>query len=523
MRVMMVGTSHRHAALADREGLALDMAGAVGLGRDLRAGFAGVESLVVSTCNRTEVYVARPSHAGPSDGAVRAALAARCGVGLGAVEAVCVTREQEPAIRHLVRVCCGLDSMVLGEAQVLGQVKRAYAAASEAGLVGPVLHQVFQGAVGAGKRVRMQTGLDRGRTSVASVAVGFAEAVFSGLEDKTVVGLGAGELTKLLLGAMVRRGCGRVWVANRRVERAEALCEVLRRGGRAGGAGRGVEAGARSLEDLETLLVEADVLACGTGASEPVVTAGMLRGLARRRRGRPLLVLDVAVPRDVEAKAGGLANVFLYDLDALREAAERGQAGREGAAAAAEAAAAAASERCLRTIQNRDLGRLVKQLRSKLHDLGAAEAERTCRRLEGVGGGLGDGAGGDAAAILADHDRRLINKLLHVPLQQLHEAGEDAPLGFYAAALRRLFDLEDLPSDGTGGGGGVAEDAASRAVSGEQNGAEGLEGTEAMEALKEHKPWEVLEAGKLASGDAVEEAGGLQARERARASMGRES
>ncbi|MEM6394362.1 MAG: glutamyl-tRNA reductase [Planctomycetota bacterium] len=518
MRVVMLGVNHRTADVAAREKLVL------GPGEDggeavcrvkLREAFPWAELVVVNTCNRTELYVARPADRGPSADALRGLLAEVTGVDTSTVSAVTLWREQEPAVHHLMRVCCGLDSMLLGETQVLGQVKRAYATADAAGTVGPVLHRVFQRAIGAGKRVRAEAGLEKGRRSVASAAMDLTRGVFTGLRGKTVVGLGAGELTKGMLRAAVREGAGRqggaVWVMNRSAERGLATADELGLFGRGlptdpirdllrqKHKGKEVTGGARSWDDLEGLLVEADVLACGTSAGEPVVTKRLMRRLMGKRRGRPLVVLDVAMPRDVEPAVGGLANVYLYDLDDLQELVEAGHEGRSSAAELAERRVGELAASCVAELQHRDLGRLIKQLRVKLSEMGEAETERTLRKLRAAwpekasdgeltrlaesvdGGGVAVdervvGLDGVMEALLAEHTHRLINKMLHLPVTQMKRPGHtvadaflpdsDAPreegqvpnepsppLGFYAAALRRLFELEDEP----GGVGGVGD------------------------------------------------------------------
>ncbi|MEM1212294.1 MAG: glutamyl-tRNA reductase [Planctomycetota bacterium] len=503
MRVVMLGVNHRTADLAARERLVLgpgEDGGEARCRRALRERFPWAEVVVVNTCNRTELYLARPADRGPSADELRGLVAEVTGVDPATVSAVTLWREQEPAVRHLMRVCCGLDSMLLGETQVLGQVKRAYASADRAGSVGPVLHRVFQRAIGAGKRVRAEAGLEKGRTSVASAAMGLTRGVFAGLRGKTVVGLGAGELTKGMLRAAVREGAGRagegggVWVVNRSAERGLAAAAAIGLGETDGQTTGGV----RSWGDLEGLLVEADVLACGTSAGEPVVTKRMMRRLVGKRRGRPLVVLDVAVPRDVEPAVGGLANVYLYDLDDLQEIVASGQEGRSSAAGLAERRVGELAGQCVAELQHRDVGRLIKQLRARLTAMGGSEVERTLRKMrlaledQGVEAGVGSGALGVAVgggvgvdraleALLEEHTHRLINKVLHMPITQLKRPGhtvaeaflpgsavgeaeqtagdEAVRLGFYAAALRRLFELEDEPGGAELPGGGGEDES----------------------------------------------------------------
>ena len=252
MRVIMLGVSHQTAAVELRERLALS-GDALDRALDrLGEAFAHTERVVVSTCNRTELYVARPAHHPPDGEALRRTLAEVTGAPLDELTAASIHRENEQALSHLYRVAAGLESMVLGEPQILGQIKRAYERANERGAVGAVLHKVFQDAIAVAKRVRNETGIGEGRVSVGSVAVDYARQIFDHFDDKTVVCVGAGEMAKLTLRHLMGLNPARLWVANRSPQRARELVEQL--------GIKPVEGGARSLDDLDTLLVEADVM-----------------------------------------------------------------------------------------------------------------------------------------------------------------------------------------------------------------------------------------------------------------------
>ncbi|MEM1209831.1 MAG: glutamyl-tRNA reductase [Planctomycetota bacterium] len=435
MKLIMLGLSHRTAGVDLRERVAVgedrlgDLLGA------WRAAYPAADFALVSTCNRTELYVARPTHEDPATEDVEAMLADLAG-GLSAAERASlrgslVHREQETALLHLMRVCVGLESMVVGEPQILGQVKRAYESAVSAGSIDGPLHAVFQSAIASGKRARSETGIDAGRRSVGGVAVDLVEQVFESVAGKTVACIGAGEMVKAAARRLVEDKAGRVWVVNRSPGRAADLAESMRLTGERGGP--------RAWDDLSEVLVGADVVVVGTGASEPVVTAERVSGLIRRRRARPLVVIDVGLPRDVEPAVGGLRNVYLYNLDDLRSVVDGHSSTRNEAVRRCEHLAAESAARCYRELQHRDIGRMVAELRARLETLAEAESRRTAGRLAIDGEGTADG---DAMRrTLAEHNHRLINKLLHVPLTQMREAGEQAPLGFYAAALRRLFGL----------------------------------------------------------------------------------
>lgn len=439
MRILLLGLNHRTAPIELREKLAMSDDALGALHGELSRRYPTAEHVVLSTCNRFECYIARPSEDAPAIDELRALLAERTGVPLEQLTAASIHREQEEALRHLFRVGAGLDSMVVGEPQVLGQVKRAYDVAVSHESVGPVLHRVFQEALAAAKRVRTATGIGSGRVSVGSVAVDFARQVFEAFTDKTILGIGAGEMAKTTLRHLLDLRPHRLWLTNRSPQRAVELAGAL---GLAGDAG-----GPRHWEELDELLVEADVVLTSTGAAEPIVTVERFKPLARRRRNRPLFIIDMAVPRDVAPEVGAMSNVYLYNIDDLQTVMDAGADQRRDQVAECEAQLNEAVAACMRQVRHRDVGHLIRLLRQRLHDLGELEQQRTQRKLQSVA----DPETAEAInELLDEHTRRLVNKILHLPLSQLDQKhGEvEVPLGFYAAALRRLFDLDehDMPA-----------------------------------------------------------------------------
>jgi glutamyl-tRNA reductase len=432
MRIVLVGINHRTASVALREQLAVagdDLPAALDA---LKHRYPGIESVLLSTCNRTELYVARPAEQGPTVAELRQFLAEQSGVAVDDLTPASIHREQEPAVRHLFRVAAGLDSMVVGEPQILGQVKRAYEAAVDAESVGSVLHQVFQQAISAGKAVRRETAIGQGNLSVGSVEVDFARQIFADLRDKQVVSVGIGEMTKPMLRHLLGQSPKRLWLVNRTAAQATALAEALEL--------TEAQGGARPWEQLDELLVQADIVLTATGAAEPILTAGSLKPLLRRRRNRPLFIVDLALPRDVEQDVGALNNVFLYNIDDLQAAIHANRGQRDEAVHACEQHIGQAVHTCMAQIQHQDLGQLVRQLRQQLHAIGEQEQQRTDRKL------AAHAQSGDPqmlSEIVGEHTHRVINKILHMPLSQLDNRDGEAPLGFYAAALRRLFHLED--------------------------------------------------------------------------------
>ncbi len=428
MRVFFVGINHRTAPIELRERFAMSEDTREHLAA-FRQRFPMAECVILSTCNRVEVYVARTTHGSPKADDVQGFLSERFGVPTDRVASASIHREQEQAVTHLFRVCCGLDSMVLGETQVLGQVKRAYDAATDCGAAGPVLHKVFQQAIAAARHARNATGIDAGRVSVGSVAAGLARQVFSDFSDKSVLGVGAGEVAKLTLRHLNHLRPAHLWVVNRTARRAEELAHKFKLTHPAGGA--------RPWDQLDELLVEADIVVTSTSAPEPILTPRRLKPILKRRRYRPLFVIDLAVPRDADPAIGAMNNLYLYNIDDLQSIVEHSLGQRGDRVEACETHVARAVSACMSEITHADLGQLIRRLRAKLHDIGEDERRRTLRKLAGRG---------DASALgdaIDEHTHRLINKILHMPLSQLNQHNGDAPLGFYAAALRRLFDLED--------------------------------------------------------------------------------
>jgi glutamyl-tRNA reductase len=396
--------------------------------------YPAVELVVLSTCNRTELYIARPPLQQPSTDQVAAFLATLGSLDPAELANSLVVKENHDAVAHLFRVATGLESMVIGEPQVLGQVKRAYETANTHGTVGAVLHKVFQQAIGAAKRVRTETGIDAGRVSVGSAAVDFAKQIFERFDDKNVVGIGAGEMAKPMLQHFKQLAPAALWLTNRTPQRAQRLADSL---GLAPPRG-----GARPFESLDDLLVSADIVLTSTGATEPIVTAQRFKPLLRRRRQRPLFLIDIAVPRDIDPAVGRFPNVYLYNIDDLQRVVEQTYTQRNEQALACEAKLADAVKACISEVQHRDVGQMIRALRQRLHSIGQAETQRTLRKLKAASYSPDDREA-LLATLIDQHTHRLINKIMHLPLSQLDHRSADTSLGFYAAALRRLFDLSD--------------------------------------------------------------------------------
>jgi glutamyl-tRNA reductase len=330
--LVAVGLSHRTATVALRERAALSEAAVRALLGDLRPMPAVSAAAVLSTCNRTELYAIAVAPGGIE--ALREALAARGRLAAEAVAAAGFVLTGEDALEHLFRVAAGLDSLVLGEPEIQHQVRRAAAVAAEEGTLGDALGQVFRNALDAGRRVRRETGIARGAVSTASVGIGLARAALGDLRGRHAVVLGAGAMASSMARALARNGAGGVVVCNRTVPAARRLA------GDVGGRGVG-------LAGLAAELRMADLVVACTGAPEPVLRRPAVARALRGRGGRPLVCIDLAMPRDIEATVASLDGVVLFDVDDLRLTADANRFERAVAARRAEGIVAAEVARCI--------------------------------------------------------------------------------------------------------------------------------------------------------------------------------
>ncbi len=386
-----IGLSHRTAPVELREKLA-PLAGetALRLAQLQEAGYP--EALLLATCNRVEIY-------GAGDpAAARALLAAR--LGLNEQSAPLYELRGEAALEHLVRVACGLESLITGEPQILGQVKDACESARAAGSAGPLLEPLCQRAIAAAKAVRTQSGIGENPVSVASAAAALTSRVFESLQGKTVLVLGAGEMAELVAVHLHGAGAQEFLFVNRTLDRAEAL--QARFGGRV-----------FLLEDLPYALERADVVVASTGAPQTLVSAAMAKTALKRRRPRPIFFIDIAVPRDVDPRVRELDGAYLYDIDDLSEMADSGREERRRRAVRAGEMAALHAREIAAWFAGQALGGAIGEVRAWAEALTQDELARLF-------------AGGKVPPHLqpeiADFSRRLINKLLHTPITEAKRA-----------------------------------------------------------------------------------------------------
>lgn len=427
MKLLTVGVDYRTAPTSVRESLAFDARlRAQGL-HELARSFPENEFVIVSTCNRVELYTAGddPERV-PEIGTLTEFLAHFHNLGTDSFVAHLVDYHDEGVVAHLFRVAASLESLVLGEGQILNQVKEAYEAARQQKTVGPIFHMLFQRALHVGKKVREATGMDQGKLSIASVAVDLAKAVFNTFGDKTVLIVGAGKMGDLTLQHLSVLRPGRILVTNRNPARAEAVAARWK--------GEVVP-----YAQLGQALIEADLVISTTAADEPIVSLETYSRVQRARRNRLALILDIAVPRDFDERIGNLEQVHLYNVDDLRSQAEVNRRGREKGISAALGIIERETDAYMADLRHqRHAGVLLRQL-------GAYADDVRLRELERLFAARPDLSATDREAI-AHMALRLQNQFLHHPRAALRTAAsapasEDPhPL---LTAVRHLFGLAD--------------------------------------------------------------------------------
>lgn len=424
MKVLLTGLSHHTAPVEVREKLAIPEAELPGALRELRAQTGAREALILSTCNRVEVAVTAES----AEAAARITefLAARRQVDPAWLKGFLYRHQDHDAIRHLFRVASSLDSMVLGEPQILGQLKAAYAAAREQGCVNGFLDAVLTRAFAVAKRVRSETGIARSAVSVSSAAVDLAQQIFGNLRDKKVLLIGAGKMSELAARHLQTAGCGLILVTNRTRARAEEMALAV--GGQV-----------LNYEVFRERLHEADIVLASSGAPEYLLGKDEMQRVLERRRNRPVFVIDIAVPRNVAPGVNELENVYLYDIDDLGRAVEQNRRARAMEAAQAEQIIDAEIARLLERLKAREVTPTIVGIQQQLDALSRAEYERLRPRF-------GDLTEQQEEALQA-YTRALLNKIAHGPMIELRRAATRPEGDKVINVIRRVFRL-DAPADG---------------------------------------------------------------------------
>lgn len=424
MRIFCVGTNHKRANVAVREKLAFDADELREALNDLRRRWPDEEFAVLSTCNRTEVYAARPKPGQPRVAELSDWLGEFHSLPKSQYANALYVLADAQAVGHLFAVAAGLDSLVPGEAQIVGQVKAAYARAVDAGCARAVMNDLFQGAFHVAKHIRSETSIAVGKVSVASVAVEFVRQLFETLEGKCVLNVGAGKMNDLMLRQLRDLGARRLVIVNRSRQRADHLA-----------ASHGAEAG--DFSRLGDHLAQADVVLTSTGAAEPILSAEQVRSAQERRRWRPLLIVDIAVPRDVDPAADELDNVFLYNIDDLERIVQSTLAMRQSQQDAAQGIIDEHVEQMLVQLNVRKVAPTIEALYRRMEQIAARELDDARNKLS-----THDDAEEDME-ILRRALHRTIRQFLHPCAQRLRQAAESHAAGSHIATIHELFGLDE--------------------------------------------------------------------------------
>jgi glutamyl-tRNA reductase len=420
MRLFAVGLSHRTAPVELRECVDFARGGVEAALCSLASRALAREAVVLSTCNRAEIYAVGDSEA-TAEALTRFFSDYHEVAAADIAEHLYVRRGQDAAL-HLFRVAAGLDSLVVGEPQILGQVKAAYGAASAQHTTGALTHRLFHSAFAVGKRVRSETGLGAGAVSVSYAAIALAKKIFGDLEGLEVLVLGAGEMAKLTGVHLRAQKVNRVTIASRTLGTAEQLARHL-------------DGHAVPWSDLDAVLRAADIVVTATGATEPVLTRARIEEAMRPRRLRPLFIIDIALPRDVEAAAGELDQVFLYNIDDLRAIVHENLSRRSGELEHAETIIKEEVQRFAAWMQSREIIPTVVALRQRFEAIRQSELSRLESKLSGLPP--------EARARLDEITHLIVEKLLLTPTEQLKSVSDETMVVAYADALNRLFSLAD--------------------------------------------------------------------------------
>jgi len=414
MAIIALGINHKTAAVELRGRVAFAPEKVEAELHSARQALDLNEAALLSTCNRTELYL----HGDAGDEEILAWLAESRGVALSDLSDCYYSYRDQQAVEHLMSVASGLDSLVLGEPQILGQIKSAYAVGCQAGTLASELHSAFQLAFSTAKTVRSQTAIGQNPVSVAYAAVALAQQIFTDMGSARALLIGAGETIELVARHLAERGVGNITVANRTLQRATEL------------AGK-FNAEAVLLADIPEQLAQADIVISSTASQLPILGKGAVESALKKRRRRPIFMLDIAVPRDIEEQVGELDDVYLYTVDDLEEVIEDNLRARHDAAEAAREIVATESERWFR--QRRSLAAVdtIKAYRTAVDSLRSEELKRALAALQ---------RGTPAEEVVDTLARSLANKMMHAPtiaLRQASEAGREDILEL----AQQLFDL----------------------------------------------------------------------------------
>jgi glutamyl-tRNA reductase len=416
MAFKILGINHKTAPVALREKVAFSEERLLTALQTLRQEAGVAEVVILSTCNRTEVYWAGSA----SGDELSHWLERHHGNNLDLAASLYVHQEQR-AVEHAFSVASGLDSMVLGEAQILGQLKDAYRVAQEAGSTGPSLNKLFQAAFSAAKRVRSETRIGENAVSIASASVSLARRVYSDLSARTTLMVGAGEMNALVARHFASAGVQRMVIANRTRARAEALAAELK-------------AHAVGLDELDAELVQADIVIACTASAVPLISKRAAESAIRARRRRPIFMVDLGVPRDIDPAITDLEDVYLFSIDDLQQLVEENRQQREVAAGGARLVIDEEVARFLTESRAHDAGPAIRALRQQAEGIRSQSLEQARRMLA---------AGKTTDQVIEYLANTLTNRLLHTPTQALRQAAELEDSSLAEAVTRLLIEERD--------------------------------------------------------------------------------
>lgn len=420
MNIVVVGLSHKTAPVEIREKVSFPSEKMAGYLHKLIERKGVTEGVILSTCNRVEV-IAITSHIQDGIDELKNFIAESNGISGDYLGNHLYSHTSEDAIKHVFRVASSLDSMVVGEPQILGQMKDAYQYSLEHNVTGIILNKLFSKAFSVAKRVRTETNIASSAVSISYAAVELAKKIFGALEDKRVMLIGAGEMCELAARHFINSGIKEILVTNRTHSRAEKLAGEF--GGRA-----------LLFENVYLDLDEVDIILSSTGSPVPIINAAQVSEALHKRRNRPMFFIDIAVPRDIDPAINKLDNAYLYDIDDLQGVVESNKKEREKEAAAAEKIIEVEIGRFYAWLRTLDVTPTIVSLREKLNEVRVTEAQKLFGRLNGL-------SEADRKAIESAMTA-MINKILHMPVSNLKKMADTAEGDLYVDSARKLFDLD---------------------------------------------------------------------------------
>ncbi len=418
MPIVAFGINHKTAPVDIREKVSFPPDRMDDALKDLLACPSVDEAAILSTCNRTEIYCGVENLDGEQ---LINWLANYHGLSADQIRDYTYVHTNDEGVRHLLRVASGLDSLVLGEPQILGQIKDAYGKANETGTTARLLGRLFQHTFNVAKQVRTDTAIGSSPVSVAFAAVSLAKQIFSNFEQHTAMVIGAGETIELVARHLKENGLGRIIVANRTVERAHAIAQEF-------------DGYAIALEEIPAHLAEADIVISSTASPLPILGKGAVESAIKARKRQPMLMVDIAVPRDIEGQVGELEDVYLYTVDDLQEIIQEGLKTRQEAAKQAEEIIDVQVTHFMGWLRSLNSVNTIREFREQAMSIQQSELEKAMTKLQ---------SGADAEQVLKQLAHGLTNKLIHAPTSQIRQASHDGNMELLDAA-RTLFELDSI-------------------------------------------------------------------------------